>query len=64
VAKPATCQRCTELRAAIDRHLARCRSCHKDLVTVIGYLNAQMRRLRSENDRLRAELTAREHVRR
>ncbi len=42
--------------------MARCRSCHKDLVMVIGDLNAQMRRLRSENDRLRAELTAREHV--
>ncbi len=36
--------------------MARCSACHKDLVTVIGDLNAQMRRLRAENDRLRAEL--------
>jgi Zn finger protein HypA/HybF involved in hydrogenase expression len=63
MAKPATCPRCTELRAAIDRHLARCNYCHQGLMNVIGDLDAQVLRLRAENDRLRAELTAREHVR-
>ncbi len=56
MADPATCPRCTELRAAIDRHMARCSACHQGLVNVIFDLDAQVKRLRDENDRLRAEL--------
>ncbi len=56
MAEPATCRRCTELSAALDRHMARCGACHEGLVIVIGDLDAQVKRLRAENDRLRAEL--------
>jgi hypothetical protein len=51
-----TCDLCTALRAAIDRHLARCSACHQGLMNVIGDLDAQVRRLSAENLRLRAEL--------